>query len=122
MGNRSWRAPELLAGVTYTSLDRVYRIGVAYEFNQIGTWFHHGEGTQEEDFDHRITLRRNRYDEVRGRSLAFGSHSSEISNAVNTFLRAPSRLSTTARGIPSHWRHLSASFNLLRVAVLNANR
>lgn len=27
-------------GLTPTSLNRVYRIGVAYEFNQIGNWFH----------------------------------------------------------------------------------
>ena len=27
-------------GLTSTSLNRVYRVGVAYEFNQIGNWFH----------------------------------------------------------------------------------
>lgn len=33
-------------GLTSTSLNRVYRIGVAYEFNQIGSWFHHAGGAQ----------------------------------------------------------------------------
>jgi hypothetical protein len=33
-------------GLSSTSLDRVYRIGVAYEFNQIGNWFHHKGGAQ----------------------------------------------------------------------------
>ena len=27
-------------GLTGTSLTRVYRVGLAYEFNQIGRWFH----------------------------------------------------------------------------------
>jgi hypothetical protein len=31
-------------GLTSTSLARVYRIGVAYEFNQIGNWFHSTNG------------------------------------------------------------------------------
>jgi hypothetical protein len=33
-------------GLTSTSLNRVYRIGIAYEFNQIGNWFRHAGGTQ----------------------------------------------------------------------------
>jgi hypothetical protein len=33
-------------GLTSTSLNRVYRIGVAYEFNQIGNWFRHAGGAQ----------------------------------------------------------------------------
>lgn len=43
-----WEAPKGLRlsfspgfGLTETSLDRVYRIGVAYEFNQIADWFRH---------------------------------------------------------------------------------
>jgi hypothetical protein len=31
-------------GLTATSLTRVYRVGVAYEFDQIGNWFHAGNG------------------------------------------------------------------------------
>ena len=31
-------------GLTSTSLARVYRIGVAYEFDQIGNWFHSADG------------------------------------------------------------------------------
>jgi hypothetical protein len=31
-------------GLTSTSLARVYRVGVAYEFNQIGNWFHSANG------------------------------------------------------------------------------
>ena len=31
-------------GLTSSSLNRVYRIGVAYEFNQIGNWFHSAHG------------------------------------------------------------------------------
>jgi hypothetical protein len=31
-------------GLTSTSLGRVYRVGVAYEFNQIGNWFRHEGG------------------------------------------------------------------------------
>ena len=31
-------------GLTSTSLARVYRIGVAYEFDQIGNWFHSTKG------------------------------------------------------------------------------
>jgi len=31
-------------GLTSTSLARVYRVGVAYEFNQIGNWFHPANG------------------------------------------------------------------------------
>ncbi|HEV2485212.1 MAG TPA: hypothetical protein VGT08_06745 [Terracidiphilus sp.] len=31
-------------GLTTTSLARVYRVGVAYEFNQIGNWFHSANG------------------------------------------------------------------------------
>ena len=31
-------------GLTFSSLNRVYRIGVAYEFNQIGNWFHSAHG------------------------------------------------------------------------------
>ena len=31
-------------GLTSTSLDRVYRIGLAYEFNQFGNWFRSGNG------------------------------------------------------------------------------
>lgn len=33
-------------GLTSTSLNRVYRVGVAYEFNQIGDLFHHAGGAQ----------------------------------------------------------------------------
>lgn len=33
-------------GLTSSSLNRVYRVGVAYEFNQIGNWFHKKGGTQ----------------------------------------------------------------------------
>ncbi len=33
-------------GLTSTSLNRVYRVGVAYEFSQIGNWFHHAGGAQ----------------------------------------------------------------------------
>ena len=33
-------------GLTATSLNRVYRIGVAYEFNQVGNWFHHAGGAR----------------------------------------------------------------------------
>lgn len=32
-------------GVTSIGLNRVYRVGIAYEFNQIGNWFRHSEGT-----------------------------------------------------------------------------
>jgi hypothetical protein len=31
-------------GLTSSSLNRVYRVGVAYEFNQIGNWFHSAHG------------------------------------------------------------------------------
>ena len=31
-------------GLSSTSLNRVYRIGIAYEFNQIGNWFHREGG------------------------------------------------------------------------------
>ena len=31
-------------GLTSTSLNRVYRVGVAYEFSQIGNWFHPANG------------------------------------------------------------------------------
>ncbi len=31
-------------GLTGSSLSRVYRVGVAYEFNQIGNWFHGSSG------------------------------------------------------------------------------
>lgn len=31
-------------GLTSTSLERVYRVGIAYEFNQIGNWLHPGNG------------------------------------------------------------------------------
>ncbi len=31
-------------GLTTSSLARVYRVGVAYEFNQIGNWFHSANG------------------------------------------------------------------------------
>ena len=31
-------------GLTSASLNRVYRVGVAYEFNQIGNWFHPAHG------------------------------------------------------------------------------
>jgi hypothetical protein len=31
-------------GLTSASLNRVYRVGVAYEFNQFGNWFHHAHG------------------------------------------------------------------------------
>lgn len=31
-------------GLTNASLTRVYRVGVAYEFNQVGEWFHHSQG------------------------------------------------------------------------------
>ncbi len=31
-------------GLTSTSLDRIYRVGVAYEFNQVGNWFRHPGG------------------------------------------------------------------------------
>lgn len=48
-----WEAPKGLRisfspgfGLTSTSLNRVYRIGVAYEFNQIGNWFRHAGGAQ----------------------------------------------------------------------------
>lgn len=48
-----WEAPKGLRisfspgfGLTSTSLDRVYRIGVAYEFDQIGNWFRHAGGAQ----------------------------------------------------------------------------
>ena len=48
-----WNAPKDLRvsfspgfGLTSTSLDRVYRIGVAYEFDQIGKWFRHAGGAQ----------------------------------------------------------------------------
>jgi hypothetical protein len=48
-----WDAPKGLRisfspgfGLTTTSLNRVYRVGVAYEFNQIGNWFHHAGGEQ----------------------------------------------------------------------------
>lgn len=48
-----WEAPKGLRlsfspgfGLTSTSLNRVYRIGVAYEFSQIGNWFRHAGGTQ----------------------------------------------------------------------------
>ena len=44
-----WQLPKGLSlsfspgfGLTSSSLNRVYRVGVAYEFNQIGNWFHHG--------------------------------------------------------------------------------
>jgi hypothetical protein len=30
-------------GLTGSSLARVYRVGLAYEFNQVGNWFHKGE-------------------------------------------------------------------------------
>lgn len=36
-------------GLTSTSLGQVYRVGVAYEFSQVGSWFHHervGSGSQ----------------------------------------------------------------------------
>lgn len=33
-------------GLTSTSLNRIYRVGVAYEFDQIGNWFHHAGGLQ----------------------------------------------------------------------------
>ena len=33
-------------GLTSTSLNHVYRIGVAYEFNQVGNWFRHEGGAQ----------------------------------------------------------------------------
>lgn len=33
-------------GLTSTSLNRVYRVGVAYEVNQIGNWFRHAGGAQ----------------------------------------------------------------------------
>jgi len=48
-----WNAPMGLRvsfspgfGLTSTSLNRVYRIGVAYEFNQIGNWFRHAGGAR----------------------------------------------------------------------------
>jgi hypothetical protein len=31
-------------GLTSTSLNRVYRVGLAYEFNQVGDWFHGSQG------------------------------------------------------------------------------
>jgi hypothetical protein len=31
-------------GLTDTSLDRVYRVGLAFEFKQIGKWFHSAKG------------------------------------------------------------------------------
>lgn len=31
-------------GLTSTSLPRVYRVGLAYEFNQVGNWFHAANG------------------------------------------------------------------------------
>jgi len=31
-------------GLTDTSLARVYRVGLAYEFNQVGNWFHGSQG------------------------------------------------------------------------------
>lgn len=31
-------------GLTSTSLNRVYRVGVAYEFEQVGNWFHRANG------------------------------------------------------------------------------
>jgi hypothetical protein len=34
-------------GLTSTSLTRVYRVGLAYEFNQIGGWFHGSQGGAE---------------------------------------------------------------------------
>lgn len=34
-------------GLTSTSLTRVYRVGLAYEFNQIGNWFHGSHGGAE---------------------------------------------------------------------------
>ncbi|MGA3010987.1 MAG: hypothetical protein ABSD72_12080 [Terracidiphilus sp.] len=34
-------------GLTSTSLTRVYRVGLAYEFNQIGGWFHGSHGVTE---------------------------------------------------------------------------
>lgn len=33
-------------GLTATSLNRVYRVGLAYEFTQIGNWFHHAGGSR----------------------------------------------------------------------------
>jgi hypothetical protein len=48
-----WEAPKGLRlsfspgfGLTSTSLNRVYRVGVAYELSQIGNWFRHAGGTQ----------------------------------------------------------------------------
>jgi hypothetical protein len=34
-------------GLTGTSLSRVYRIGLAYEFDQVGGWFHASKGAGE---------------------------------------------------------------------------
>jgi hypothetical protein len=34
-------------GLTSTSMTRVYRVGLAYEFNQIGSWFHGSQGGAE---------------------------------------------------------------------------
>jgi hypothetical protein len=34
-------------GLTGTSLDRIYRVGLAYEFNQVGGWFHASPGGAE---------------------------------------------------------------------------
>jgi hypothetical protein len=46
-----WQSPKGLRlsfspgfGLTSSSLARVYRVGVAYEFNQIGNWFHSAHG------------------------------------------------------------------------------
>ena len=33
-------------GLTSTSLTRVYRVGLAYEFNQVGNWFHRGQDSE----------------------------------------------------------------------------
>ncbi|HXR37541.1 MAG TPA: hypothetical protein VN776_00525 [Terracidiphilus sp.] len=32
-------------GLTSTSLSRVYRVGLAFEFNQVGNWFHNSQGS-----------------------------------------------------------------------------
>jgi hypothetical protein len=34
-------------GLTASSLARVYRVGLAFEFNQVGGWFHSGMGGAE---------------------------------------------------------------------------
>ena len=36
-------------GLTDSSLNRVYRFGVAYEFSQIGNWFHPGRNAFQPD-------------------------------------------------------------------------